>query len=154
MQIPDRQTDRRRTKWSLCAAMLRMRHKNLAGSKVSTSSPSLRFRSNQYTKMAALADPSKRWHILHTWYVALWAPCLALFIIDQQHMTGVATKGPFSPWSNQMHDDVNAVLYTYAFACCRNWQQIYQMTGLISNYWTTHHLFEIKAKYALFYRRI
>ena len=53
----------------------------------------------------------------------------------------------FFPWSNQMHDDVNAVLY--AFMRCRNWQLIYKMTGWISNYLTTH-LFEIKAKYPLF----
>ena len=42
----------------------------------------------------------------------------------------------FFPWSNQMHDDVNAV--SYAFARCRNRQQIYKITWWISNYWTLH----------------
>ena len=46
-----------------------------------------------------------------------------------------------------MHDDVNTV--SYVFARCRNWQQIYKMTGWISYYWATFY-FEIKTKYTLF----
>ena len=57
----------------------------------------------------------------------------------------------FFPWSNQMHDGVNAI--SDAFAHCRNWHPRYKMTERISHYWTTRK-FVIKTEYSLFIMKI